>query len=99
MVRVPLDPLVEAQTVAKDLAAISTEEVKNNLADLDVGALMPTVEEVVLVVDHEAVVEAFPVDVGVVDHPYRVGPGVAPASRELATRSAPRILAGARICY
>jgi len=99
MVRVPLVDPQGAQT--EDLAAISTEAVKNSLEAWAEEVLIPTVavETRAAVVAVEAA-EAFPVDAAVVVD--RLLRAVGPASQgrlAVTPKIDPRILAGARICY
>merc|ERR1719450_700391 len=103
MVKVALVVQLVVQIGAKVLAAISTEEAKNSLEGSDAGALTLTVEAILVEERVVAAEEAFPVDEGAeVAHPRRAeAEAVEPVSRgrEIMPNHAPRILAGARICY
>jgi len=97
---------LEARPVAQIgvLAAISIGEVRNSLEVLVAVALTATPVEAILAVERVvAAVADFLVDAGAeAAHPRRVVEGPAePASPGLGTmpNHAPRILAGARICY
>lgn len=106
IVRVALVVPPVVQIGAKGLAAILTGEAKNSLGVSDAGALTTTAVEAILVVGRVvAAAGAFPVAEGAAEAEvaHQSEPEVVmPISRgpEVTTpNNAPRILAGARICY
>lgn len=106
IVRVALVVPPVAQIGAKGLAAILTVEAKNSLGVSDAGALTTTAVEAILVVGRVvAAAGAFPVAEGAAEAEvaHQLGPEVetliSRGPEVTMPNNAPRILAGARICY
>lgn len=106
IVRVALVVPPVAQIGAKGLAAILTVEAKNSLGVSDAGALTTTAVEAILVVGRVvAAAGAFPVAAGAAEAEvaHQLGPEVVTlisrGPEVTMPNNAPRILAGARICY
>lgn len=105
IVRVALVVPPVAQIGAKGLAAILTVEAKNSLGVSDAGALTTTVEAILVVGRVVAAAGAFPVAEGAAEAEvaHQLGPEVetliSRGPEVTMPNNAPRILAGARICY